>query len=111
MKTAVDHVRNARLYTDAQTVYIGRPGRGEPGPFGNPIIIGRRCRICGATHLTRALTLPCFEAWARARMDLEPEYREAVQGLRGKVLLCFCAPGPCHGEVLARLAEEAPVAP
>ena len=26
--------------------------------------------------------------------------------VRGKVLACWCKPGPCHGDVIARLAEE-----
>lgn len=106
MKTAVDHIRNARMYLAEQAVYVGRPGHGERGYFGNPIRVGARCVVCGQTHRDGASTLPCFEAWARRRMATDAEYREAVRGLRGKVLLCFCAPNPCHGDVLVRLAEE-----
>ena len=29
-----------------------------------------------------------------------------LPGLRGKTLACWCKPGPCHGDVLVRLAEE-----
>ena len=28
-----------------------------------------------------------------------------LKELKGKILACFCKPGPCHGDVLARLAD------
>lgn len=69
-------------------VYIGRPG-----PWGNPFQIGR--------DGTRAEVIAKFEA------SLTDEQRErARRELRGKVLGCWCAPQPCHGDVLARIANE-----
>jgi hypothetical protein len=46
-----------------------------------------------------------FEAWIRApeRAELRAEV-PAPQ--RGKVLGCWCAPKACHGDVLARIADE-----
>lgn len=32
--------------------------------------------------------------------------REQVIALRGRTLVCYCAPKPCHGEVLLELADE-----
>ena len=26
--------------------------------------------------------------------------------VKGEILACFCKPAPCHGDVLAKLAEE-----
>ncbi|MBX6723654.1 MAG: DUF4326 domain-containing protein, partial [Dactylosporangium sp.] len=43
-----------------------------------------------------------YEAWLRTRPDLMARLPE----LRGRVLACWCAPKPCHGDVLARLADE-----
>lgn len=35
-----------------------------------------------------------------------PELLEEIKNeLHGKRLGCFCKPGPCHGDVLARLAD------
>lgn len=31
--------------------------------------------------------------------------------VRGKVLACWCKPGPCHGDVIARLADALEVDP
>lgn len=87
-------------------VYVGRPGKGEDGYFGNPVELRKPCPVCGATHWTRSDTIGCFEVHARARGERDPEYRRRVAALHDKVLGCFCTPAPCHGEVLLRLAQE-----
>jgi hypothetical protein len=43
-----------------------------------------------------------YEAHVRSHPDLVA----ALPELRGKVLGCWCAPLRCHGDVLARMAEE-----
>jgi len=35
-----------------------------------------------------------------------PELIAALPELRGKDLACWCAPEPCHGEVLLELADS-----
>lgn len=78
-------------------VYIGRPG-----PWGNPF-----------THLevsagqkkvdSREEAIACFELMvSRDQAMIEKIKRE----LRGKVLGCWCSPKACHGEILARIANE-----
>lgn len=79
-------------------VYIGRAGHGFDGYLGNPFIL--------KNEVDRDLILSKFEKWARARIILDLEYKERVKSLIDKVLVCFCAPKKCHGEVLAKLAEE-----
>ena len=69
-------------------VYIGRPG-----PFGNPFAIGR--------DGTRTEVIEKFEHWLRNQPELLARVRAE---LPGKVLGCWCAPRPCHGDVLARIA-------
>ena len=92
-------------YRDCE-VYIGRKGKGQSGYFGNPIRRGYDCMECGVVHATGGSTLPCFERYARKRMASDAEYRSRVAGLHGKVLGCFCAPAPCHGDILIKLAAE-----
>ena len=79
-------------------VYIGRPGKGQKGYFGNPFPL--------APGADRGSTLEKFETWARARLASDSEYRAAVKALWGKILICFCAPLGCHGDVLAVLCGE-----
>jgi hypothetical protein len=86
-------------------VYIGRVAgvdfaRGNPnqrGYFGNPFV------VYGA--LSREDAISQFEtlAWGLAKLD--PVFREAVKGLAGKTLWCWCKPEACHGETLADLCE------
>ena len=64
--------------------------------WGNPFVVGK--------HGTREEVIAKFEAWLRG----QPKLLEAARReLRGKDLVCWCHPRPCHGDVLLRLANEA----
>lgn len=52
---------------------------------------------------TRNEVIAKYAAWIKT----QPELLAALPELRGKVLGCWCAPKACHGDVLARLADEA----
>jgi Domain of unknown function (DUF4326) len=72
-------------YEDApKAVYVGRGS-----PWGNPFKIGR--------DGTRA------EVIARFEREILPEFD--VSMLRGKDLLCWCAPLPCHADLLLKKAN------
>ena len=83
-------------------VYVGR-GRGSV--FGNPIVIGKRCQVCGVTH-GREGVVKCYEAWLRKRVSVDREFRARVKALKGKVLGCWCAPLACHADVLVKVSAE-----
>lgn len=70
-------------------MYIGRPSK-----FGNPYQIG--------PDGNRAEVLAKYEIWLRN----QPHLMAALPELRGKVLGCYCKPLRCHGDILARLADE-----
>ena len=53
-------------------------------------------------HGTRAEVVARY----REYLLLRPELLAALPELRGKVLGCWCTPLPCHGDVLAELAES-----
>jgi len=69
-------------------LYIGRPSK-----WGNPFEIGR--------DGTREEVVAKYEAWLMEQTNL----LEALPELKGKVLVCWCKPKACHGDVLARLAD------
>lgn len=74
-------------------VFIGRPG-----PFGNPFIIGK--------HGTRKEVIDLYRQMINRYTDSASELREKVKReLKGKDLACFCAPLPCHGDVLLEIAN------
>lgn len=63
--------------------------------WGNPFIMDQesdRNKVCDL-----------FEKYAQWRLTVEPEW---LVPLRGKHLLCCCAPKRCHADTLLRLANE-----
>lgn len=90
-------VVNRRL--DRFDVYIGRPSI-----WGNPFS-HRPGTLARYRVATLADALAQYEVWLKLqRLDLLARLPE----LRGKVLGCWCKPGPCHGDILARLADNGP---
>jgi hypothetical protein len=69
-------------------VYIGRATK-----WGNPFRVG--------ADGTREQVVRKYRQWAVRR----PGILRALDELRGRRLGCICAPGPCHGDVLAELAD------
>lgn len=52
---------------------------------------------------TRDTVITQFEIYAMRRMQEEPEW---LTPLKGKDVVCHCAPKRCHGDILVRLANE-----
>jgi len=79
-------------YKDAPTdncVYIGRPSK-----WGNPFNVEQYGRE-GAIRR--------YEEY----LDENPQLKKiAKEQLRGKDLMCFCAPHACHGDLLLKIANS-----
>ncbi len=91
--TTVAHIRRVPKYweTDPHFVYIGRGSR-----WGNPFRIGQ--------DGTREEVIEKYREYI-----LHGDGRhlqEYVHHLRGKTCVCYCHPQPCHGDVLAQLADS-----
>jgi hypothetical protein len=85
-------VLNARRVgrkTTPDRVYVGRPSK-----WGNPFVIGR--------DGTRDEVIAKYRAW----ITRQPALLAALGELRGKHLVCWCAPERCHAEVLIDLANR-----
>lgn len=108
MNTRVINIRKApaNWEHDEEFVYIGRAGRGHDGYFGNPVAQGRKCPECGEVHRNGAETIPCFTKYLARRLANDEEFRERVRCLKGKSLICFCKPNPCHGDVLKQFIDD-----
>ncbi len=93
-KTTVVHNQH-----DEYDLYIGRavPEAGlQASKWGNPFVMADD----SDTERDRAIT--DFRAWVAE----QPELMASLGELRGLRLGCWCAPKPCHGDVLAELAED-----
>lgn len=85
-------VLNARKVgkrSSATQLFIGRPSK-----WGNPFAIGR--------DGSRADVIAKYRAWIGA----QPALMNALDELRGRDLICWCAPLACHGDVLIELANR-----
>ena len=83
MPTIVVHRR------DPHDVYIGRPSK-----WGNPFVVG--------PDGDREDVILKYTDWL---LDQPALMQMIVPELRGKRLGCWCAPAPCHGDVLAHMAD------
>ncbi len=92
---------------DPEHVYIARRGvvfvEGERFPkqdsvWANPFKIGK--------DGNREEVIAKYETYIRDRLVKEPALKEELLKLKGKCLGCWCAPEPCHGDVLLKLIEE-----
>lgn len=77
-------------------VYIGRPSI-----WGNPYS-HKPGTLAKYRVATVREAISAYRDWITGNPDL---IARARRELRGKVLGCWCAPGPCHGEVLVELAN------
>jgi hypothetical protein len=84
MKTKVVHCEK-----NEYDVYIGRPSK-----WGNPFVIGE--------HGTREQVLQKYKDWIKE----QPHLLNSLGELKGKRIACWCAPLACHGDVLAKMADE-----
>lgn len=92
----VVHCKN---YT-GDVVYIGRPS-----PLGNPFKL--------EPNMKKGSTLAKYEEWLRLKISLnDKEVCDELNRLyymaqeRALVLGCWCAPYPCHGDIIKKVLEE-----
>lgn len=71
-------------------IYIGRPSK-----WGNPFVIGR--------DGSREEVIEKYRSWLLSQPDLVAAVK---RDLKGKDLVCWCAPKPCHGDVLIEIANR-----
>lgn len=89
--TKVVHCKKEKFDT-----YIGRPSK-----WGNPYTF--KANTIAEFVVPKDEVLPRYEAWLKQ----QPELMAALHELKGKTLGCWCKPAACHGDILARLADEA----
>ena len=71
-------------------VYVGRPSK-----WGNPFNMGPQA--------TRAEVMEAYRLFILSKPELQDAARRE---LRGKDLVCWCAPLACHADLLLTIANE-----
>jgi hypothetical protein len=81
----------------AYDVYIGRPGI-----WGNPFS-HQEGTLARFKVVDRDEAVDRYEAWVMSQPELVQRIKRE---LKSKILGCWCIPNRCHGEVLAKIANE-----
>jgi hypothetical protein len=89
MPKVLKHKRYAKIPPNA--VYVGRPSK-----WGNPFVEGG--------DGSRAEVISKYERWLCDSPEAQA-LRNQIGKLKGKDLVCWCAPLPCHADLLLRLAN------
>lgn len=83
------HGKVVHCKKDKYDVYIGRGSI-----WGNPFVIGKDGNRNNVIKKYKEYILN------------KPSLLKRIKQLYGKTLGCYCAPLPCHGDVLIKLAER-----
>ena len=84
--------------TPRAAVYVGRPTK-----WGNPFTHLPNGTLAKFVVKDRDEAVDSYEAWLLAQPAL---VAAAKHELRGKDLVCWCAPQRCHADVLLRIANS-----
>lgn len=83
-------VFNKKHCVPSDAIYVGRPTI-----YGNPFIIGR--------DGDRDEVVEKYKEWLLAQPDL---VNLVKKNLKGKSLVCWCAPLKCHADILLEIANS-----
>ena len=81
----------------ADAIYVGRPSK-----WGNPYRVqaGMQGNLKYAAHRT---AVRLYQEYLQEHPDI---VKAAKKELRGKDLVCWCSPLPCHADILLELANQ-----
>lgn len=71
------------------------------GCFGNPFFLRNPNDDNERTHVIYK-----YKQYFLNRIEIDYKFREAVLSLKGKKLGCFCAPKPCHGDIIIQWLDN-----
>jgi len=97
----VENIRAVAPSERVECVYIGRANRAfglAASPLANPYTV-REHGTTRALALYRRWLHEDIKVWGPAHSELSRLVEMLRRGERVR-LLCYCAPGPCHGEIV-----------
>lgn len=78
----------------SDAVYVGRPSK-----WGNPFHMDR------TSSTPRKDAIDKYKVWLLSYSSIGSPIKD-IEELRGKDLVCWCAPLPCHADILLKLANR-----
>lgn len=105
MKTQVIHIKDApaNWQEDSLYVYIGRYRRVIKSSFawGNPI------HMINTSDKERQRVIALYKLHLEKRLTSDPNFADKIRKeLRGHILICYCKPKSCHGDILSEIADR-----
>lgn len=94
MKTTLVNYRTHNTHP-ARSTFISIDRRSI---FGNPFPITKTC--------TREQCIKLYKYWFNEMIETSPSFKDEVKKLKGKTLICWCTPLPCHGNVIIEYLES-----
>jgi len=91
------------------TVSVTRPGKwGNPFKVGEIQISGPGNQVSHIFWTSKEEISKCIEFFENALRNNELKFTidDVIRELRGKNLACWCKEGPCHGDILLKLANS-----
>ena len=109
----VINIKQEDYSSDPGYFYIGRSGKMN-SPLGNPFTHkGKRTNLAKLSFPTVEQAIEAYEMYFDAMYGKDEEFTKAFDEIyeyykTGKdvYLGCFCKPGKCHGDVLARKLQQ-----
>ena len=94
-----------RIILPPDVIRVDRPSRwGNPFKIGAPFVdVFEYDPPRPPRAMTRADVMAAYRRWLASELAVEPRMLEP---LRGKRLACWCAPLPCHAEILLEHLEK-----
>jgi len=97
MSTKVVHCKK-----EPYDVYIGRPSK-----WGNLFSHKTNSKYETIYVGTVEEAINSYKDWLDKEIFLNPNILDEIKKeLKGKILGCWCKPGPCHGDILANWADS-----
>lgn len=84
--------------------YVGRPSK-----YGNPMTVRelRRLFPTDTAEKLNAKAVAWYKDYLEEYIKVHPEFLDVIKKeLKGYDLVCWCAPLPCHADVLLELANQ-----
>lgn len=95
----VIHYKDKDKYSTNSQVYIGRPSK-----WGNPYTHRVSRTLAQYKVNTRQQAIEAYKEWITNR---DGKYLlDYLYELKDKILVCWCKPEDCHGDVLAELVSK-----
>jgi len=77
---------------------------GRPSFLGNPIKVGDS--LPDGSLVTRDFAINWYREYFLEKVKIDKEFRKKVLALKGKIISCWCAPKPCHLDIVAEWLEK-----